>query len=73
VAIGVYFLLWAPLWIVQLPLFLVGWIWQLLGYFSLVVFVLIGLVVWFYLSPAAEIPMMGEVSRRIHGWLEAVR
>ena len=73
VAIGIDFLMWAPLWIVQLPLFIVGWVWELLGYFSLVVFVLIAVLAWFYLSPAAEIPLMAEFSYRIHALLESIR
>jgi hypothetical protein len=43
------------------------------GYFSLVVFVLIALVVWFYLSPSAEIPLMGELSTGTHRWVEVAR
>jgi len=73
VAIGIYFLLWAPLWVVQLPLFIVGWVWELLGYFSLVVFVLVAVLIWFYVSPAAEIPLMAEFSHRIHAYLESIR
>jgi hypothetical protein len=72
VAIGVYFLMWAPLWIVQLPLFIVGWIWEVLGYFSLIVFVLVAVFVWFYASPSAEIPLMAELSRRIHAFVESI-
>lgn len=73
VAIGIYFLLWAPLWIVQLPLFIVGWLWQWLGYFSLVVLIVGGVLVWFYLSPTAEIPLLTEFSRRIHTFVESIR
>jgi hypothetical protein len=73
VAIGVYFLLWAPLWIVQLPLFIVGWIWEIMGYFSLIVFILLAVLVWFYVSPSAEIPLMAELSRRIHTWMESIQ
>ena len=65
--------MWAPLWLIQLPLFIVGWIWELLGYFSLVVFVLIAVLVWFYLSPTAEIPLLMELSRRIHALLESIQ
>lgn len=72
VAIGIYFLLWAPLWIVQLPLFLIGWIWQWLGYFSLAVLIVVGVLVWFYLSPAAGIPLLVEFSRRLHAFVESM-
>lgn len=30
VAIGIYFAIWAPLWIVQLPFFTLGWLWEIL-------------------------------------------
>jgi hypothetical protein len=51
----------------------VGWVWQGLGYFSLIFFVLVAGLVWFYLSPTAEIPLLGEFSRRVHAWMESIR
>jgi hypothetical protein len=52
VAIGVYFLIWAPLWIIQLPLFLVGWIWETFGYFTLLLLIVLAAAWWYYGAPA---------------------
>jgi hypothetical protein len=73
VAIGIYFLIWVPLWLIQLPFFVVGWIWELLGYFTLVLVLLFVGLIWFYISPSAEIPFMSDLSRQIHAFLESAK
>lgn len=73
VAIGIYSVIWAPLWLIQLPLFIVGWIWERLGFFTLIVVVLVVGIVWFYTSPSAEIPFMSDFSRKIHAFLQSMK
>jgi len=46
VAAGIYLLLWLPFWILLLPFTILGWLWKHLGYFGLIVAVLVGLAIY---------------------------
>lgn len=58
VAIGVYFAFLAPLWLIQLPFLIVGWIWEIFGYFSLIVLAVLLLIYWVVRSPLIEVPFL---------------
>jgi gas vesicle protein len=47
IAAGVYMIFWLPFWIILLPFNLLGWIWKKLGYYGLIlVIVIIGAVIY---------------------------
>jgi hypothetical protein len=46
VAAGIYLLLWLPFWILLLPFTILGWLWKHLGYFGLIVAVVVGLAIY---------------------------
>ena len=46
VAAGIYLLLWLPFWLLLLPFSILGWLWKHLGYFGLVIAIVVGTVIY---------------------------
>lgn len=69
VAIGIYLIFLAPLWLIQLPFLTIGWIWEIFGYFTLVLLAAALIVYWIYASPIIDVPILERFIEQLLGYL----
>ena len=67
VAIGIYLLFLAPLWLIQLPFLIIGWIWEFIGYFTFVFLAAILIVYWIYASSTIDVPLLEQFIEQVLG------